>query len=242
MECNQTMKAVSTSPRTPFGRAEQAYRHVLAFIESGQVAAGGRLPSEAELEAQMGLSRASVREALARLRAEGRVQSRRGAGSFLTEGRPAELVRLSTITTVDELIEWHEFRLALESEVAALAAERATGEDLARIRAAQDLVIERLATGRASREDAAFHRAIASAARNRKLEDAIAALANHVIEWGRMGQIRGVLSPSERREINAVEHGEIVDAIAARSPDRARSAVRRHLLNGRARLLSAIGP
>ncbi|MCM0019887.1 MAG: FCD domain-containing protein [Tagaea sp.] len=233
---------MSTKPRERFSRAEQAYRHVRGFIESGQLAAGGRLPSEAELEAQMGLSRASVREALARLRAEGRVRSRRGSGSFLTEGPPAELVRLSTITSVDELIAWQEFRLALESEVASLAAERATDDDLARIRAAQALLIERLSTGRASREDAAFHRAIAMAARNPKLEDAIAALANHVIEWARMGQVRGVLSPAERREIITVEHGEIVEAIAARNPERARSAARRHLLNGRVRLLNTIGP
>jgi GntR family transcriptional repressor for pyruvate dehydrogenase complex len=233
------MKSVSTSSRDQFSRAEQAYRHVLEFIESGRVTAGDRLPSEAEFEAQLGLSRASVREALARLRAEGRVQSRRGAGSFLTEGRPAELVRLSTINSVPELIEWHEFRLALESEVAALAAERASDEDVARMRAAQALLMERLAAGSASREDAAFHRAIAAAARNRKLEDAIAALANHVIEWARMGQVKGVMSPSERREIIASEHGAIVDAIAAHNVEQARSAVRRHLLNGRARLLSA---
>ncbi|MBN9498648.1 MAG: FadR family transcriptional regulator [Alphaproteobacteria bacterium] len=236
------MKSMSTATRDQFSRAEQAYRHVLEFIESGQIAAGDRLPSEAELEAQLGLSRASVREALARLRAEGRVQSRRGSGSFLTEGRPAELVRLSTITSVPELIEWHEFRLALESEVASLAAERATDEDVARMRAAQELLMERLSAGAASREDAAFHRAIATASRNRKLEDAIAALANHVIEWARMGQVKRVMSPAERREIIASEHGEIVDAIAAHNAERARSAVRRHLLNGRARLLSAIGP
>ena len=130
------MQPVSIASNERFSRAERAYRHVLEFIESGRLAAGARLPSEAELEAQLGLSRASVREALARLRAEGRVQSRRGAGSFLTQGRPAEMVRLSTITSVPELIEWHEFRLALESEVASLAAERATDEDIARMRAA----------------------------------------------------------------------------------------------------------
>ncbi len=232
---------MSTAPIESFGRAEQAYRHVLEFIESGRLAAGARLPSESELEAQLGLSRASVREALARLRAEGRVRSRRGAGSFLTQGRPAEMVRLSTITSVDELIEWHEFRLALESEVASLAAERTTDEDVTRMRAAQDLLMKRLAVGAASREDAAFHRAIASASRNRKLEDAIAALANHVIEWARVGQVKGVMSLAQRREIIDIEHGEIIDAIAERNPERARSAVRRHLLNGRARLLSAAG-
>jgi GntR family transcriptional repressor for pyruvate dehydrogenase complex len=235
------MKPVSTASNERFSRAEQAYRHVLEFIESGRLAAGARLPSEAELEAQLGLSRASVREALARLRAEGRVNSRRGAGSFLTQGRPAEMVRLSTITSVPELIEWHEFRLALESEVASLAAERATDEDIARMRAAQELLMKRLAVGPASREDAAFHRAIATATRNRKLEDAIAALANHVIEWARVGQVKGVMSSAERREIIDIEHGEIVDAIAERNPERARSAVRRHLLNGRARLLNAAG-
>lgn len=229
----------SKTPRTT-SRADIAYRHVLSFIEGGNLPADGRLPSESEFVEKLGLSRASVREALARLRAEGRATSRRGAGSFATAGRPPELVRLSAIRSTHDLIEWHEFRVALESEVAGLAAERRTEDDLRRIRRAQSDLLKKLLTERAGREDAAFHRAISAATRNPKLEDAVGALNTHVFEWGRVSQAIGVLTQRERREIIEIEHGEVIDAIAARDPERARSAIRRHLLNGRARLLSAI--
>ncbi len=221
-------------------RAELAYRHLIEFIESGNLGADGRLPSESEFVERLGLSRASVREALARLRAEGRATSRRGAGTYATPNRPPELVRLSSIATIRDLIDWHEFRVALESEVAGLAAERRSDEDLARLRHAQAALMEKLKRERAGREDAAFHRAISAAAKNPKLEDAVAALTNHIFEWNRFTHDRGILTLGERREIINVEHGEIVAAIADGEPERARAAMRRHLLNGRARLLSAI--
>lgn len=229
----------SKLPR-PTSRADIAYRHVRAFIEDGELPTDGRLPSENEFVEKLGLSRASVREALARLRAEGRATSRRGAGSFATTGRPPELVRLSAIRSTHDLIEWHEFRVAMESEVVGLAAERRSEEDLRRIRDAQSNLLKKLLTERADREDAAFHRAISAATKNAKLEDAVGALNTHIFEWGRISQAVGVLTQRERREIIEIEHGEVIEAIAVRDPERARSAIRRHLLNGRARLLSAI--
>lgn len=221
-------------------RAEMAYRHLLEFIESGQLGADGRLPSEIEFVERLGLSRASVREALARLRAEGRATSRRGAGTYATVGRPPELVRLSSIATVRDLIDWHEFRVALETETAGLAADRRTDQELVQLRHAQATLMDKLKRERAGREDAAFHRAISAASKNPKLEDAVGALTSHIFEWNRFTHDRGILTLGERREIIDIEHGEIVAAIADGDAERARAAMRRHLLNGRARLLSAI--
>ena len=219
-------------------RGDQAYRQIAVFV--GGLKDGDRLPAEGDLADQFRLSRASIREALARLRAEGQVRSRKGSGSFAVRGESGEMVHLSAIDSVHDLVEWHEVRLALETEVAALAAERRTATDLASLSEAQDVLVAELAHGHANREDVAFHAALAACAHNPKLWDAIARLTSHIFRWSSLSQQRGFLTLAERRELIMLEHGGIVEAVAARDPDRARQEIRRHLLNGRSRVLSRI--
>ena len=221
-------------------RADEAYRHLVDFIEQDGVPIGGRLPSELELVERFGLSRTSVRDALARLRSEGRAVSRRGSGSFVINGQKTELVRLSSIESMRDLVDWHEFRLALESEIAALAAERRSKAELAEMLRAQERLMAKLDQSFGEHEDAAFHHAIAIGAHNSKLIEAAKALASHVLNWAEVARKFAVLTHSERREIIAVEHGDILAAIAAGQAAEARASMRRHLLNGRARLMSTI--
>ena len=217
-------------------RSAIAYRQIAGCIDN--VADGARLPPEADFAEMFGLSRASIREALARLRAEGIVRSRKGSGTFAVRSGAPEMVRLSAISSVRELAQWHEVRLALESEVAALAADRRTDEDLARLEAAQEALLASLLTGRGEREDVAFHAALAVCAHNPKLSDALGRLTSHIFSWGNLSAQRSVLTMAERRELIALEHGAIVAAVAARDGDRARAEMRRHLLAGRTRVLS----
>jgi DNA-binding FadR family transcriptional regulator len=221
-------------------RSDEAYRRLRAYIEQDGAAEGTRLPSESEFADRLGMSRASIREALARLRAEGRTVSRRGSGTFVARPVRSELVRLSAIESIDDLIDWHEFRLAIESEVAALAAERRTDSDLAQMQKTQAALLAKLALSAGDREDAAFHHAVATGAHNRKLTEGSKALTSHIFRWAEASRKHVVLTLAERREIIANEHGEIIAAIAAQKPNDARQAVRRHLLNGRARLLSSL--
>lgn len=217
-------------------RSAIAYRQIAGYIDN--VADGARLPPEADFAEMFGLSRASIREALARLRAEGIVRSRKGSGTYAMRSGAPEMVRLSAISSVRELAQWHEVRLALESEVAALAADRRTEEDLARLVAAQETLLVSLLTGRGEREDVAFHAALAVCAHNPKLSDALGRLTSHIFSWGNLSAQRSVLTMAERRELIALEHGAIVAAVAARDGDRARAEMRRHLLAGRTRVLS----
>ena len=217
-------------------RSVIAYRQIAGYIDN--VADGARLPPEADFAEMFGLSRASIREALARLRAEGIVRSRKGSGTYAMRSGAPEMVRLSAISSVRELAQWHEVRLALESEVAALAADRRTEEDLARLVAAQETLLASLLTGRGEREDVAFHAALAVCAHNPKLSDALGRLTSHIFSWGNLSAQRSVLTMAERRELIALEHGAIVAAVATRDGDRARAEMRRHLLAGRTRVLS----
>lgn len=220
-------------------RRESAYRQMLTYM--GGLPDGERLPSETDFVDMFKLSRASIREALARLRAEGLVRSRKGSGSFaVREASPPQMMRLSAIESMRDLVEWHEVRLALESEVAALAADRRTDDDLQRLRRAQADLIEQLATSHADSEDVAFHAALAACAHNPKLSDALGRLTTHIFNWSSLSAERGFLTLAERRELITLEHGAIVEAVAARDSDRARTEIRRHLLNGRTRVLSTL--
>ena len=221
-------------------RADEAYRRLVDFIEQDGMPEGARLPSELELVDRFGLSRSSVRDALSRLRSEGRAVSRRGSGSFVVRSQKTELVRLSSIESMRDLADWHEFRLALESEIAALAAERRSDAELAGMHGAQDRLMARLEHSFGEHEDAAFHHAIALGAHNAKLIEAAKALSSHILKWAEVARKHAVLTHAERREIIAVEHGDILAAIAAGQAAEARASMRRHLLNGRARLLSSI--
>jgi DNA-binding FadR family transcriptional regulator len=219
-------------------RSESAYRQLVTFM--GGLPDGERLPSETDFVDMFKLSRASIREALARLRAEGMVRSRKGSGSFAVRDAMPQMVRLSAIENMRDLVEWHEVRLALESEAAALAADRRTEDDLERLRHCQAELIGKLATSHADSEDVAFHAALATCAHNPKLSDALGRLTTHIFNWSSLSAERGFLTLAERRELISLEHGAIVAAVAARDSDRARTEIRRHLLNGRARVLSTV--
>jgi len=217
-------------------RSAIAYRQIKNYIDG--VEDGARLPPEADFAQMFELSRASIREALARLRAEGTVRSRKGSGTFAVHSGAPEMVRLSAISSVRELAQWHEVRLALESEVAALAADRRTDRDLEMLIAAQDALMASLLSGRGEQEDVAFHAALAVCAHNPMLSDALGRLTSHIFKWGNLSAQRSTLTMAERRELIALEHGAIVDAVAKRDGDRARAEMRRHLLAGRTRVLS----
>lgn len=219
-------------------RSESAYRQLVSFM--GQLDDGQRLPAESEFVDMLGLSRASIREALARLRAEGMVRSRKGSGSYAVHNGSPDMMRLSAIETMRDLAEWHEVRLALESEVAALAADRRTDEDLTNLQKAQAELIVQLASNHADKEDVAFHSALAACAHSPKLSDALGRLTSHIFKWSSLSAERGFLTLAERRELISLEHGGIVDAVEARDADRARAEIRRHLLNGRSRVLSTL--
>ncbi|RUT32737.1 FadR family transcriptional regulator [Arsenicitalea aurantiaca] len=131
---------------------------------------GDRLPSEAEICRQLGVSRTVVREALAHLRADGLVETRRGQGLFVTEQNVLR-IRIGDVEASREgLLEMLELRRGLESETARLAAERRKPDDIERLEAALAALEAADREGRDGvEEDLAFHLLIADIGRNRVL-------------------------------------------------------------------------
>ena len=208
-------------------------------IKSGAYKPDERLPTEHDLASEFEVSRPIVREALQRLREQGFIYSRRGAGSFVRAVGMREPLGFGQLENVADLLNCYEFRLTVEPAAAAAAAERHDGETLAAIRRALELM--RDATNRQShREDAdfQFHLAIAGAAHNSYFFTAMEALKDHIAVGMKF---HGASVKRETAGLARVfaEHEAIADAIAARDAVNARQFMLDHLIGSRDRLFPA---
>ncbi len=203
----------------------QIAEQIAQLIASGEFLPGTRLPAERELAASLGVSRASVREAIISLEIGGLVEVRVGTGIFVAAmAAPRE-------TATDEgpgPFELLDARKLVEGEIAALAAVRSQPSDIAALR---DSVREMEAAIRdfAQREavDREFHLRIAKATGNGSLELVVAGLWDQRAElWGRMQ--RHFHTP-ELALKTIEDHDAIVGAIAAHDAEAARAAMHRHL-------------
>lgn len=212
---------------------DQVSAAMLTRIASGGLAPGARLPTEQALSSEFGVSRTVVREAISRLKSEGLVQTRQGAGAFVAQNRLGIPFRIApgSVDSFEATVEILELRVAVESEAAALAAERGTRRQVQAIRAALDAMREAFERGEDGlEEDLHFHRAIAQATRNSKYVDLIEFLERYVRH-----QIQitgGKLARASRMADTQSEHEAIYAAIATRNPDEARASARTHFRKG----------
>ena len=219
-------------PRTN-NLVERVMARLGADIRGGRLGPGARLPTEQELTSSMGVSRTVVREAVAALRAEGLVTTRQGSGAFVAADASRVPYRIDPegLSSIADVLEVMELRLAIEVEAAALAAERITPEGLAPI--ARALRAIEVAIGRgegAVNEDFAFHRAIAAASCNPRFAEFLEYLGRHVIP--RQSIRVSVSTPQEHRQYLMriqKEHARIHEAIKDGHSAEARKAMRTHL-------------
>jgi len=208
-------------------------------IDSGALQPGDRLPTEAQIAAAHGVSRTVVREAVHQLKSRQLVVSRQGSGVFVA---PTPLNRPlafdpAVLGSVQAVVHVVELRRVVESEMAALAAERATRVQIATMRRALKAIDVAAAAGHDGvAEDLAFHRAIGEATGNPQFTLLLGFLEQYLREGMRI--TRG----NEARRLDfmeavRVEHRAIVDAIAARDPALARKRAREHMLHSEQRLI-----
>jgi len=233
------------TPLAPPGNlVEQIVAGLSADIRGGRLAPGARLPTELALTSALGVSRTVVREAVAALRADGLVVTRRGSGAYVADpaAGPFRIAAPHT-AALPEILDVMELRLAVEIEAAALAAERASRRQVAAIRTAWRAIDAALKRGEgAVAEDFAFHRAIAEATANRQFPRFLAYLGSHVIP--RQSVRLSVDTPAERRaylERIQHEHSRVVTAISDGDPAEARRAMREHLTRSLERYRSLAG-
>lgn len=213
-------------------------------IKQGDLKTGDRLPTEVELIEQYGVSRTVVREAIARLKADGLVDTRHGIGTFVLD--PSQHVRIATdpqeVQTIKEVLQMLEFRLCIEPETAALAAQRRSAADLETIRTALDEVTQHRIKGEDSTAaDFAFHQSIARASNNQFFLRTLEFLGMRAIPRTQVRTHHYQALPRQQYlEVVNQQHEAIYTAIAAGDAEKARTAMHTHLSASLDRLRQAI--
>jgi len=203
----------SLSTFRPLQRYEQIAERLAADIRSGLLAPGERLPSERELARALEVSRASVREALAALQLRGVVETRAGAGTFVTADPPLSDAPQHDASPSAVL----EARSQLEPAIARLAAQRAQPDPavenlLTAMEAALDSE-DPAARATWNASDRLFHRQLAAMTGNPVLlafADHVAALMDEPL-WQRLRD--DSIATAGRTRIHVAEHRMIYEAI-----------------------------
>lgn len=226
-----------TSPSSSPKLSDVVYEKILARVVDETYVVGTRLPAETTMAQEFAISRPVIREALARLRDDGVIKSRRGSGNYIQRAPSRAAVRLAPLSSIADMGRCYEFRMSLEGEVAYHAAlpESAVhrhhlDEALNRLEAA----VERNALG--AEEDFEFHCAIARATGNRFFEASLVSLRDSVILGMTLTRTLSLLRPRERLLAVHREHRDIAAAIRANDRETARRAMRSHIENARRRV------
>lgn len=218
--------------------SDRVYEELLALLGSDGYDPGVRLPGENALAERFSVSRPVLRQALARLRSEGRIQSRKGSGHFVGALQaPPQIASFGQLTSIPDIRSFLEFRCSVEGEIAARAAAHHNADDMAAIHRRRRRFEDALQSGASGiDEDIAFHIAIAQACGNRFFAmtmEALEAQTRFSIELVRKLSDR----PSEQRFAEVCrEHAAIESTIASRDAEAARAAMVAHLHGGIARL------
>lgn len=204
-----------------------------ARIRSGEMPPGSRFPAQKDICAAENVSRTVVREASARLAAQGLTTSRQGSGVFVadTAAYRAFQVTPEELGELADVIKLLEMRLAIETEMAALAAARRTTGDIGTIRQALQWMAEVSDDpAAAAQADIAFHLAIARATQNDYYVRLIDFLGLRLVPPRNL-YLRNQSQEAHQAYAALVraEHEAILDAIVRMDSSRARDAARHHM-------------
>ncbi|MEM8581334.1 MAG: FadR/GntR family transcriptional regulator [Pseudomonadota bacterium] len=207
---------------------------LIAKIKDGSLPAGRKLPPDRVLVEQLGVSRATLREALIALEVMGYLESRFGAGAFVAKrqadektARVTESFPENTSTLSHGPFEVLEARRAIEGELAALAAEQITP---AQLDVLWEAVNEMETSARwNARADQTFHGTIAQAAGNGVLADFAAQFWTDRINDPLWIAIESAVEDTNQRPDLVSEHQNIIEALTEGEPHSARRAMHRHL-------------
>lgn len=200
-------------------------------IKDGSLKKGGKLRPEREIAEELGVSRASVREAIRALDVIGLVESKQGAGNYIKETFEESLIQpLSVMFLLEQndLTEINEFRSILESQAAVLAAERIEEEDIEKL---EELINEMSETSDEIRNvkiDRQLHYIIDNASKNRVISSILTVISELVDE-----SIKGTRNELTKMDIRNSKklleiHKELVDAMKNRDKKKAFEAMQKH--------------
>jgi len=192
---------------------------VEALINQGEFSAGSRLPPERELADMFDVSRPTIREAIIALEVRGRVEVKTGSGVYVIEQQET-----SVKTKEISAFELTQARALIEGEIAALAAQSITDEELAQLKQTLIVMEKGLYVEQADRE---FHEIIARATRNKALEYAVANLWDLRLNNSQIVADYGSVCKNNN-DCVMDEHTAIYNALQTHDASAARTAMHKH--------------
>ncbi|WP_434362620.1 FadR family transcriptional regulator [Parasalinivibrio latis] len=219
------------------GLSDQIYDELQRRIVEGVYCIGDKIPSESELSADFSSSRSIIREALARLKSDGVLESRRGSGTFIAT-TPDKVVRqVAKISSLADLQHCLEFRRSVEPEAAYFAAMRATRVELQDMELAlSNLTVALESKSLEEKSDFAFHYAVVRSSRNPFFIQAFESFSEQIITGMKLTRGMSLLSGENRQKDVLEGHKKVYQMILDRDPQGARNAMREHILSGQSRL------
>lgn len=224
------LKSVQTKKLLP----EQVSDQIAKLIADRELKAGEKLPNEFEMAEQLNVGRGTIREAIKILVSKNVVEIRRGCGTFVCEhpGMIDDPLGFAFAKDQSQLAyDLYELRNIIEPEIAALAAERATPEEVAGIEQAALAVEQQIKRKKKHMEmDIAFHELIAKSTKNQVMCN-----ITPVIQSGISLFINVTDSALAQETIRT--HRLIVEGIKEKNPDKARASMSEHLNANREKIL-----
>ena len=209
--------------------SEQVASQLAGMISDGRWHPGEKLPPESELCAALRVGRSTLREALKSLAFIGMVRMRAGDGTYVAEpsrGLMDRILAKGLLKTERDLADVCETRMALETELVALAAERATEEDIESLR---QLIItgQEILTSRRNEYadlDLQFHIAVANSSHNKLLPRLLLDIRELLAEWiAKSQELPGCVENAQE------QHSRIFNSIVEHNVSGARKEMRAHL-------------
>jgi GntR family transcriptional repressor for pyruvate dehydrogenase complex len=204
---------------------EQLVEQLLGYIESARLRPGDLLPAERDLAERLGVSRATLAQALVALEVLGVIDVQHGTGAVLRHRASVASVIKGLREHRSRLPDIVEARSTLEVKLAALAAERRTEEDLAAIATALEVMKSEIDDGdRGAHGDELFHQAVTAAAHSPVMAQLMAFIGEMILET----RLESLAQPG-RPEQSLESHRAIAQAIQAQDAAAAAEAMQRHI-------------
>lgn len=225
---------ITLKPIKPKRVSDQVFEQLKDVIFKGKLKPGDQLMTERELAQSMGVSRPTVREAINKLVVMGLVEHRQGQGTFVNS--PADNAQKNPLAAVIDghdvsLQELLEVRLGLECNAVAMAARRATEEDISELEKSLEKMVAEIEKGEeelGSDADLSFHMAIAYATKN-TVQIHIMRSFYDLLFFGIKQNLQHLYTEPGNLDRVIEQHKAIVDAIRRRDPDDAYEAMRKHI-------------
>jgi GntR family transcriptional repressor for pyruvate dehydrogenase complex len=226
-----------TAPLRQMKLSERIYDRIFGLIVSGEFPENSKLPTEVELAGRFGVSRTVVREALSRLRDDGIVMSRQGAGTFVQRQPDKAILGFRPMASISDILRCFEFRVGLEGEAAFVAATRqdaARTDGIARALETLETIVKQGSVGAIADYD--FHLAVAHATCNPFYVSVMESLRSNIDFGMNLARNLSLRKPVSRVRQVQEEHSRVYDAIRKGDAEGARKAMRQHIENARTRI------